>query len=102
MTLTRSAGILAFYGNLWHFGIFAKKSDRKSDPIFPILSDFFPIFRLFLTFRLADSTALVQTVAQKGPFQIEVEQKDGGHGDKWQAVGHNEEIVSRGEKFQCY
>ena len=24
-----------------HFGIFAKKSDRKSDPIFPILSDFF-------------------------------------------------------------
>ena len=44
----------------------------------------------------------VQTVAQKGPFQIEVEQKDGGHGDKWQAVGHNEEIVSRGEKFQCY
>ena len=40
MTLTRSAGILAFYGNLWHFGILAKKSDRKSDPIFPILSDF--------------------------------------------------------------
>ena len=43
-TLTRSAGILAFYGNLWHFGIFAKKSDRKSDPIFPILSDFFRFF----------------------------------------------------------
>ena len=29
------------FGILWHFGIFAKKSDRKSDPIFPILSDFF-------------------------------------------------------------
>ena len=49
--LTRSAGILAFYGILWHFmafysilwrfGIFAKKSNRKSNPIFPILSDFF-------------------------------------------------------------
>ena len=48
------------------------------------------------------SYPIIQTVAQKGPFQIEVEQKDGGHGDKWQAVGHNEEIVSRGEKFQCY
>ena len=46
MTLTRSAGILAFwhfmayFGILWHLGIFAKKSDRKSDLIFPILSDF--------------------------------------------------------------
>ena len=46
-----SAGILAFYGNLWHFGIFAKKSDRKSDPIFPILSDF---FRFLDFFRLPD------------------------------------------------
>ena len=36
-----------------HFGIFAKKSDRKSDPIFPIL-------RLFPTSRLSDSTALVK------------------------------------------
>ena len=42
------------FGILWHFGIFAKKSDRKSDPIFPI-------FRLFPTFRLSDSTALVLT-----------------------------------------
>ena len=48
MTLTRSAGILAFYGNLRHFGIFAKKWDRKSDPIFPI-------FRLFPTFRFHSS-----------------------------------------------
>ena len=24
---------LAFYGNLWHFGIFAKESDRKLDSI---------------------------------------------------------------------
>ena len=53
----------------------AVESEFKSNPIFytfiryflPILSDFylifirfFPIFRLFLTFRLADSTALVQ------------------------------------------
>ena len=34
MTLTQSAGILAFYG------IFAKKSNNKSNPIFPIFSDF--------------------------------------------------------------
>ena len=35
---------MAFYGILWHFGIFAKKSNKKSNPIypiFPILSDFF-------------------------------------------------------------
>ena len=32
---------MAFYGILWHFGIFAKKSIKKSNPIFPILSDFF-------------------------------------------------------------
>ena len=48
------------FGILWHFGTFAKKSNKKSNPIFPILSDFFPIFRLFLTFRLSDSTALVR------------------------------------------
>ena len=31
-------------------------------PIFiPFLSDFFPIFRLFPTFRLSDSTALIET-----------------------------------------
>jgi len=29
------------FGILWHFGIFAKKSNKKSNPIFPILSDFF-------------------------------------------------------------
>ena len=40
------------FGILWHFGIFAKKSNKKSNPIFPI-------FRLFLTFRLSDSTALI-------------------------------------------
>ena len=44
------------FGILWHFGIFAKKSDRKSDPIFPILSDFFLIFRLFPTFRFHSSS----------------------------------------------
>ena len=52
----------------------AVELEFKSNPIFPIFSDFiqffirfypifirlFPIFRLFLTFRLADSTALVQ------------------------------------------
>ena len=26
---------------LWTFGIFAKMSNKKSNPIFPILSDFF-------------------------------------------------------------
>ena len=46
------------YGILWHFGIFAKKSERKSDPIFPILSDF---FRILDFSRLSDSTALLQT-----------------------------------------
>ena len=57
---------MAIYGNLWHFGIFAKKSDRKSDPIFPI-------FRLFPTFRLSDSTALVQTLAwNEQPFLTQV------------------------------
>ena len=58
MTLTRSAGILAFYG------IFAKKSNKISNPIFPIFSDFirfFPIFRLLATFSLPDSTALIRT-----------------------------------------
>ena len=51
----------------------AVESEFKSNPIFPILSyflsDFYPIFirflpifRLFSTFRLADSTALVCTV----------------------------------------
>ena len=39
----------------WHFGIFAKKSNKKSTPIFPI-------FRLFPTFRLSFSTALIMTV----------------------------------------
>ena len=44
----------------------AVESEFKSNPIFPILShflsdlsDFYPIFRLFPTFRLTDSTALV-------------------------------------------
>ena len=32
---------MAFYGISWHFGIFAKKSNKKSNPIFLILSDFF-------------------------------------------------------------
>ena len=52
---------MAFYGILWRFGLIAKKSNRKSNPIFPILSDFFPIFRLFPTSRLPDSTTLVET-----------------------------------------
>ena len=48
MTLTRSAGIFAFNGIL---AFFAKKSNNKSNPIFPILSDFFQ----FLDFsRLSD------------------------------------------------
>ena len=51
MTQTQIAGILAFYGILWHFGIFAKKSNKKSNPIFPILADVFQ----FLDFsRLLD------------------------------------------------
>ena len=39
------------YGILWHFGIFAKKPNKKSNPIFPILSDF---FRLLDFSRLLD------------------------------------------------
>ena len=67
------------FGILWHFGIFAKKSDRKSDPIFPILSDFFR----FLDFsRLSDSTALVST-QDHGSCALLPEGKssfiDGGH-----------------------
>ena len=31
---------MAFYGILWHFGILAKKSNKISNPIFPIYSDF--------------------------------------------------------------
>ena len=39
------------FGILWHFGIFAKKSNNKSNLIIPILSDFFR----FLAFsRLLD------------------------------------------------
>ena len=49
---------MAFFGISWHIGIFAKKSNKKSNPIFPILSVFFPIFRIFPTFRLTDSTTL--------------------------------------------
>ena len=48
------------------------------------------------------SYPIVQTVAQKCPFQIGVEQQDGGHEGKWQAVGHNEEIVSCREKLRCW
>ena len=40
MTLTQSAGILAF------FGIFAKKSNNKSNPIFPIFFRFLDFSRL--------------------------------------------------------
>ena len=49
MTLTRSEGILAFYGNL----AFLPKSLIRNQ------IRFFPIFRLFLTVRLSDSTALI-------------------------------------------
>ena len=45
---------MAFYSILWRFGIFAKNSNRKSNPIVPI---FFSIFRLFPTFG---STTLVR------------------------------------------
>ena len=61
---------MAFYGILWHFGIFAKKSNKKSNPIFPILSDFFPIFTLFPTFRLSDSTTLMKTSATTGDDRV--------------------------------
>ena len=49
-----SAAILAFFGILWHFGIFAKKSNKKSKPIFPILSDFsrFLDFSRLLDFQI--------------------------------------------------
>ena len=43
-----------YFGISWHFGIFAKKSDRKSDPIFPIISDFYT-FPDFPTFRFHSS-----------------------------------------------
>ena len=45
------------FGILWHYGNFAKKSDRKSDPIFPILSDFFRFldFSRLPTFRFHSS-----------------------------------------------
>ena len=46
----RHFGILWQFMAFWHFGIFAKKLDRKSDTIFPILSDFYLIFSDFQTF----------------------------------------------------
>ena len=46
------------FGILWHFGIFAEKSNKISNLIFSI---FFLIFRLFPTFRLSNFTALVVT-----------------------------------------
>ena len=52
MTLTRSAGILAFYGTL----AFLPKSLIRNQIRF---FRFFPTFRLFPTFSLSDSTALV-------------------------------------------
>ena len=39
------------FGILWHFGIFAKKSNKKSNPIFPILAD---VFRFLDVSRLLD------------------------------------------------
>ena len=53
------------FGILWYFDIFAKKSYKKSNPIFPILSDFFLIFILFPAFRLSSSTALVKMPLDK-------------------------------------
>ena len=44
---------MAFFGILWHFGIFAKKSNKKSNPI----------FRLFPALRLSNSTTLVRTLS---------------------------------------
>ena len=51
------------FGILWHFGIFAKRSNKKSNPIFLI-------FRLFPTFRLSDSTALTWTDVAWYPHYI--------------------------------
>ena len=47
--------LMAFYGISWHFGIFTKKSKNKIQFL-----RFYPIFRLFPTFRLSNSTTLVQ------------------------------------------
>ena len=38
---------MAFFGILLHFGVFAKKSEKKSNLVFPILSDFYPILIRF-------------------------------------------------------
>ena len=46
---------VAFYDILWHFGIFTKKSNKKSNPIFRFYP-IFPILRLFPTFRLNNSS----------------------------------------------
>ena len=50
----RHFGILWQFMAFWHFGIFAKKLDRKSDPIFLILSDFsrFLDFSRLLDFQI--------------------------------------------------
>ena len=58
---------MAFNGILWHFGIFAKNSNKKSNPIFPI---FFPFFRLFPTFRLSDSTALILCLSGRSSLEL--------------------------------
>ena len=53
------------FGILWYFGIFAKKSNMKSNPLFPILSDFFSDFQTFPDVQTFDSTTLNQTLSFK-------------------------------------
>ena len=57
---------MAFFDILWYFGTFAKKSNKKSNPIFPI-------FRLFPTFRLSDSTALMLTPTKRDTALVGVD-----------------------------
>ena len=57
---------MAFFDILWYFGTFAKKSNKKSNPIFPI-------FSLFPTFRLSDSTALMLTPTKRDTALVGVD-----------------------------
>ena len=55
------------FGILWHFGIFAKKSNNKSNPIFPILTDFFRLLdpSRLQSFRFYSSSTYTKSMKLK-------------------------------------
>jgi len=90
--LTQSAGILAFYGILWHFMAFYGILAFLPKSLIRNQIRFFPIFRLFPTFRLHNSNCdPIKTLArsalrwksccfQSGAGNMEGEFEDGFEG----------------------